>query len=177
MSANLSAILLLLRRTDARLTSRPMELLDEFHVKDKEGMTPLQLLGMLQQSSLQTCRDELNLPRLEQLRQQQRDGHPVLLAVDEEQDELALLTQNLHLLQEHDDSTTTTSTTPATSTACEVLTFGRSHHVALGVPCSDATHAQRVSQFGLDACRNDSAITSGSCHSSYSCRDLTRFLI
>lgn len=152
MNANLSAILLLLRRTDARLTSRPMELLEEFHVKDKEGLTPLQLLGMLQQSALQTCRDELKTPRHIQSR---RDSGLPSVVEDEEQDELALLTQNLHLLQEQDAPTTTRSNT---STACEVLTFGRSHHVALGVPCSDATHAQRVPQFGLDVCRHDSAI-------------------
>ena len=139
-NGNLSAVLLLLRQTQSRLTRRPMELLGECDIKDNENMTPLQLLGVLQQGSLRTCR--------EQLQQRQVHGNSVAAnnSVDDEQDELALLSENVHLLQVDEQE----EISPMTSTACEVLTFGRAHHVALGVPCSDATHPQRVSEFGLD---------------------------
>ena len=150
-NGQLSSVLLLLRPTCTRLLKRPMELLGECDYKDNEGLTPLQLLGMLQRNSLKECRQDLSSQRMQvSAMASSTSGHH---QVEDEQDELALLGENMHLLQVNDEpsplvSEKTEDTT--SSTACEVVTFGRSHHVALGVPCSDATHPQRVAEFGLD---------------------------
>ena len=118
---------------------------------DKEGLTAGQLLGKLQVSELQKCRKSLlvysplqgmigrNTARNNNNNPQQRPrarSIEAMLQADHEaqQNELAPLHQYMQQEQaQHYSWTDTPALLSSTNYACEVLSFGRSNHLALGV--------------------------------------------
>jgi alpha-tubulin suppressor-like RCC1 family protein len=150
MNGNLGAILLLLRHDSDRLLRRPINLLEDIYSGkddlvaqmvssvDHENMTALDLLGKLQRTSLRKCRVSLHqLPPYSSMRS--------VSTIVDEQDELALLNENMSLLEENCEEEQVSN-----NCACEVLTFGRANHCALGVADARSNHAQRVQTFALD---------------------------
>ena len=121
--ANLTTILLLLRGSEPRLTQRPLDALSHTVIMDTERLTPWALLGRCTTPHLKACRASLPTPSIVL--------HP---------------SDNITLT-----ATSTSSTVP--QYACEVFTFGRSHHCALGVSqASSATMKSRpcrVQEFAI----------------------------
>ncbi|MGK3753365.1 MAG: alpha-tubulin suppressor-like RCC1 family protein [Bacillariaceae sp.] len=115
---------------------------------DHEGMTPLRLLGQLQQSELLRCRKYLSYfqPAVDRnatirLRSRQRrssfdDGGGGNNNNDDDTG-IDFFSANADLLQidrdSDDDDNDNEYTDQSVSYACEVVTFGRPHHCALGV--------------------------------------------
>ena len=191
VNRNLPAILLFLRHamdTNKRLTQAPCtvlhasstlknssELLYQMATSvDKEGLTPLDLLGRLQRSELEACRKELlSQPKIITSTNTSR---PRQSSFDIQQDELDFLNNNMDSLQTEDDN----ENTDHCSYACEVITFGRPNLCALGVVSSSdkkrsSTHPQRVQEFAQDilgregsavavAAAGLAATATGACH-------------
>ncbi|GAX28085.1 hypothetical protein FisN_2Hh097 [Fistulifera solaris] len=152
----LSFVLLLLR-TPSKLR-RPMALLQNDETNDlqfmtmavdAEGLTPACLLKQLQRTELQACRQQLLYePRIvgssvlggRQFRSSSFDS------LQAEQDELHELGQHLDALRTHDEE----EDEPMARYGCEVLTFGRAHHCALGTDSSVDGRPQRVQYFAQD---------------------------
>ncbi|VEU38799.1 unnamed protein product [Pseudo-nitzschia multistriata] len=172
LEGNLGAILLFLRHATAedssteRLTQRPMVLLhgaeanhghnnpnrnrhqnntlllDMASATDYEGMTPLRLLGRLQQSELFLCRNHLQSfrPSVDRnatmrLRTRHRlssfDDNGTNNSDDDEN--IDFFSENADLFEEDSDKDDNCSKVDKSSYACEVVTFGRPNHCALGV--------------------------------------------
>ncbi len=170
MGGNLAAILLFLRHATAdgssteRLTQRPMTLLHAAeagqsrgsnrhnnnnllqamaNATDHEGMTPLCLLGRLQQPELFGCRkyllsfrpsvDRNATMRLRTRARQSSFDHNGNDSEDD--DNIDYFSENADLLRIDDeaDSDNDKNDRDAVYYACEVVTFGRPHHCALGV--------------------------------------------
>jgi alpha-tubulin suppressor-like RCC1 family protein len=136
---------------------------------DSEGLTISALLGALQRSELSKCRQDLYarvttshshpLTTTRRPRSNSQFSHPDHDDADEnedEQDELEYLSRRLHSLPEISDNVSTTTeenqpndlpapepTSTASSTpityGCEVVTFGRAHHCAMGVVASQTS--------------------------------------
>ena len=123
LEANLTTILLLLRGAEPRLTQRPLDGLSQANIMDTERLTPLALLGRCATPYLKACRASLPIPSL---------------IVNPSDD---------------DTSTVTSTSTTAPQHACEVITFGRSHHCALGVSHASSTTIKsrpcRVKEFAI----------------------------
>ena len=115
---------------------------------DHEGMTPLRLLGQLQQSELLRCRNYLSSfqPAVDRnatirLRSRQRrssfDDGGGGNNYDDDDTEIDFFSENADLLQIDRDSdendNDNESTDQSVAYACEVVTFGPPHHCALGV--------------------------------------------
>ena len=113
--------------------------------KDREGMTPLRLLGRLQQPELFRCRDYIRSyrPSVDQnatmrLRTRQR---PLNLSTNgnengSDDENIDYFSENADLLQVQDERSGNEENgfdTNDVSYACEVVTFGRPQHCALGV--------------------------------------------
>lgn len=104
---------------------------------DKEGLTPLRLLGMLQRSELSKCRKAIqsNAPQVDQ--RATRRLRPRQSSFSDHDDEgLDFFSENGDLLQTTAEEEDENGKGPAggqASYACEVVTFGRPHHCALGV--------------------------------------------
>jgi alpha-tubulin suppressor-like RCC1 family protein len=118
-------------------------------VVDAEGHTPTTLLKQLQRTELQACRQQLFYePRIvgstvlggRQFRSSSFDS------LQAEQDELHELGQHLDALRTHDDE----DEKEEPRYGCEVLTFGRAHHCALGTDSSVDGRPQRVQYFAQD---------------------------
>ncbi|KAL3940225.1 MAG: hypothetical protein SGBAC_005185, partial [Bacillariaceae sp.] len=183
VNRNLAGILLLLRHaTDVhhsgRLTVAPMGALHMMAeslgnnssdlmqfiatARDNEGLSPLELIGMIQRNELAECRNKLlSTPQVLSFN---RSGRQRQLSFDHEQyqenEELDLLADHMDLLETEEE----TSEWDECSYACEVVTFGRPHHDALGVVSSSSKegnkHAstfrpQRVQEFAQDAIGRD----------------------
>ena len=114
--------------------------------KDREGLTPLDLLGRLQIGELARCRRSLNsnrprlLPQRPGLRGDTDEGR---------EGELNILSDHMGLLQldrnEEDDSKDGSNTkNNSCDYACEVVTFGRPHHCALGVISSSSCSGRNI---------------------------------
>jgi hypothetical protein len=167
LEGNLAVILLLLRhamdvQSSGRFSQSPMaallgnsnsHLIQEMtSAVDKEGLTPLDLLGRLQQSELAKCRENLlaSPKKFETVERRPRQS-----SFDEDgQQELGFLTDYVDLLESHE-----TVIEEKYSYACEVVTFGRPHHSALGVVSSHGDHhafrPQRVQEFAQDTIGRD----------------------
>jgi inhibitor of Bruton tyrosine kinase len=164
VEGNLAAVLLFLRHamdtaSTARLTQRPLQALQAvessnvgdsasnignathgnlLHLMvtavDKEGLTPLKLLGKLQCSELQNCRKALEecQPQVDQrattrLRPRQNSF------TEQDDDAVDCFSENGDLLRTNDNGEDNASENDGVSYACEVMTFGRPQHYALGV--------------------------------------------
>ncbi|CAJ1965355.1 unnamed protein product [Cylindrotheca closterium] len=184
VNRNLAGILLFLRHaTDVhesgRLTVAPMGALHmiaeslgnnandlmEFiaTARDNEGLSPLELIGMIQRNELAECRSKLlYTPKV---LSSNRSGRQRQLSFDHEQyqenEELGLLADHIDLLEMEEEAI---GKSDECSYACEVVTFGRPHHDALGVVSSSSKegniHAstfrpQRVQEFAQDAIGRD----------------------
>jgi alpha-tubulin suppressor-like RCC1 family protein len=181
MDRNLAAILLFIRhamdtQNTERLTQSPMTVLHTAESSgssdgliqematavDKEGFTPLELLGRIQQNELAQCRKRLmptpevsssgtnRRQRQSSFDDGQHQGH----------EELSLLADHMDLLETQEEETSLDEC----SYACEVVTFGRPNHCALGVVSSSnnegSKHAsafrpQRVQEFAQDSIGRD----------------------
>jgi len=117
-------------------------LLDMASATDCEGMTPLRLLGRLQQSELFRCRKYLlsfrpSVDRNATMRlrtRHRRSSFDDNGADNSDEDEnIDFFSENADLLGEGSDEENNGSTTYKSSYACEVVTFGRPQHCALGV--------------------------------------------
>uniref|UniRef100_A0A7S2Y7H3 C2H2-type domain-containing protein n=1 Tax=Entomoneis paludosa TaxID=265537 RepID=A0A7S2Y7H3_9STRA len=142
-------------------------------IRDAEGATPAQLLALQQRTGLKACRQQLlPRPRIRaQESQQQQQRRPRQASfdslhgseeplLDNDDESLEVLRRHGHLLNarnpnHEDDSSTDSENSLTLDTAaqiafdgqveygCEVLTFGRAHHCALGVGTdgsSNSTH-------------------------------------
>ena len=172
---DVARILFLLRRHSDRFSQRPLDLLYSSDVVDREGLTPAALLARLQRPELAACRQYLQrqiTTRSTRLRKNEEGGgRPSRsnslfeelsddAAVDE-QNEFAVLSRALRQssLEQptsatNEDHLHSTSSSSTTTYACEVVTFGRAHHCALGVVAShkpdaarDTHRPQRVAAF------------------------------
>lgn len=160
---NLALILLFLRhamdtQSSGRLPKSPMaalhgninsHLIQEMtSCVDKEGLTPLQLLGRLQRSELANCRRKLlSRPKVRPASQRRQRQ----CSFDEDgQEELGFLADHMDLLEPVEEVEE-----EKCDYACEVVTFGRPHHSALGVISSHgdqhAFRPQRVQEFAQDS--------------------------
>mmetsp|Transcript_557 Transcript_557/g.938 ORF Transcript_557/g.938 Transcript_557/m.938 type:complete len:1396 (-) Transcript_557:68-4255(-) len=131
--------------------------------RDNEGLSPLELIGMIQRNELAECRNKLlSTPKVLSFN---RSGRQRQLSFDHEQyqenEELSLLADHMDLLETEEE---TSKSDDECSYACEVVTFGRPHHYALGVVSSSSKegnkHAstfrpQRVQEFAQDAIGRD----------------------
>lgn len=188
MDRNLAAILLFLRQAidkhnTERLTQPPMavlytssaeslgrsdhDLVQEMATAvDREGFTPLELLGRLQRKELAHCRKRLmtTLEVVSSLGTNRR--RPRQSSFDDGQhqahEELALLTDHMDLLETRQKEAL--SADDECSYACEVVTFGRPNHCALGVVSSSnnegskrssAFRPQRVQEFAQESIGRD----------------------
>lgn len=188
LEGNLSALLLFLRHAmdDGcdRLTQRPMTVLHAAEsapkatttitgsnfdlaqtmatAKDKEGLTPLELLGKLQKSELTRCRHSLNACRPQVCLRPQRRTRQISFDIGEDHEQLSFLSDNMDILEEQRDCNEKPEI--VTSYACEVVTFGRPHHCALGVVQGSSSSSkedyhsstfcpQRVQEFSQDRIR------------------------
>jgi alpha-tubulin suppressor-like RCC1 family protein len=150
-----------------RMTWRPMELLhlnnnnntlprmrEMANTRDNEGLTPAALLAVLQRRELAACR--ASLERLQAQQSQRREGRSrsnslfeeLSEANEDEQNEFDLLSRAMRVSQRQpqsdysirdDDSEALNSDESSSNAAygCEVFTFGRAHHCALGVVASN----------------------------------------
>eukprot|EP00980_Cylindrotheca_fusiformis_P022271 scaffold9172_cov128-Cylindrotheca_fusiformis.AAC.3 len=131
---------------------------------DKEGFTPLELLGRIQQKELAQCRKRLMPKTNVLLSSSTRRLRPRQSSFDDGQhqahEELDFLTDHMDLLDasEEDDETVNDECTYA----CEVVTFGRANHCALGVVSSSNNEGsssvlrpQRVQEFAQDSIGRD----------------------
>jgi len=147
---------------------------------DKEGFTPLELLGRLQRVELSRLRKGL-LPSPDIVHYNtnattssvfMRRGRRRQSSFDDDQDqqeeELGLLTNNMDILQTlASDDEGTTDCDDNCSYGCEVVAFGRPNHYALGVVSSSnkqgsgnkqdssAFRPQRVQEFAQDTVGRD----------------------
>lgn len=159
---DLPTILLLIRNamenSPPRLTQRPMAVLmnDTVEIaaaKDAEGMTAGQLLLMEQRDELRHCRLNLRNHTTVKVTRSRRSS-----SFANEQDELDELSRNLNALDTSDDAPESENDNDKkVDYGCEVLTFGRAHHCALGVASSGnaadsegKVRPQRVVQFAQD---------------------------
>ncbi len=188
MEGNLAAILMFLRHATAdgasteRLTQRPMTMLHAAEANhgqgrgkanrhnnnllqamatatDHEGMTPLSLLGRLQQPELFRCRKYLlshrpSVDRNATMRLRTRARQSSFdyngNGNDSEDDNVDYFTENADLLQtDEDDSDNERKGVgeDGVSYGCEVVTFGRPHHCALGVVQSGSLSSSSSSAF------------------------------
>lgn len=174
LEANLTAILLFLRGPEPRLTQRPMDVLVHEPAIDAERLTPIALLGRLSKPLLKACRESLPKPQLmvmasstkhgrehhhhQQQRQQQNQRSSSFdTFLLEPEDEFADLSHAMQqgLINPVFDMMDCTFTQlqqlqQQRQHACEVLTFGRAHHCALGVSDANASSRPcRVVEFAL----------------------------
>lgn len=128
---------------------------------DNEGLTPGQLLALLQRKELQECRrTAVYRPRVgihSSYRDSRRNSFDVEDTVGDEQDEFDELNRYVHQLNrsQQQESFNVSDDPPKNETmyGCELFTFGRAHHCALGVgqESSDGERKlrpQRVQEFG-----------------------------
>eukprot|EP00536_Pseudo-nitzschia_multiseries_P007066 jgi/Psemu1/165220/gw1.158.58.1 len=112
-------------------------LLEMASAMDHEGMTPLRLLVKLQQSELSHCRNYLRAFRLSVDRNatmRLRTRHRRSSFDDNDDDENTdFFSENADLLVDCSDEGKSDVTANKSSYACEVVSFGRPHHCALGV--------------------------------------------
>jgi len=168
LEGDLASILLYLRhamdsQSTGRLAQSPMAVLhgnnssdlliqEMISSVDKEGLTPLELMGRLQISELATCRKQLlaSPEVLEGLQTRPRQSS----FDDDGQQELTFLTEHLDLLESEEEKDEEECTY-----ACEVVTFGRPHHSGLGVASAhgeqSAFRPQRVQDFAQDTVGRD----------------------
>jgi alpha-tubulin suppressor-like RCC1 family protein/ankyrin repeat protein len=162
IEGNLAAILLFLRhamdtKSTGRFTQRPLQVLrssETLHAGidsssnnssdnllqmmatavDKEGLTPLQLMGKLQKTELFNCRKALEAcqPQVDQRATIRLRPRQNSFAEQEEVDEVDFFSENADLLQGSDNDVDD-AIDEKVSYACEVVTFGRPQHYALGV--------------------------------------------
>ena len=112
---------------------------------DHEGMTPLRLLGRLQQPELFRCRNYLrsfrpsvdrNATMRLRTRPRQSTFDDIGNSNDSEDEDVDYFSENADLLEIHESDLgdkEKSFSADNVSYACEVVTFGRPHHCALGV--------------------------------------------
>ncbi|GAX18447.1 hypothetical protein FisN_2Lh097 [Fistulifera solaris] len=149
--------ILLLLRTPTKIR-RPMALLQNDETNDMgymtmavdaEGHRPASLLKQLQRTELRACRRQLLYePRIvgSTVLGGRRFRSSSFDSLQAEQDELHDLGQHLDALHTHDDE----KEGLVARYGCEVLTFGRAHHCALGTDSSVDGRPQRVQYFAQD---------------------------
>jgi alpha-tubulin suppressor-like RCC1 family protein len=176
---DLPKILLLLRyASDAeatRLTRRPMELLygsgastlvrEMACAKDHEGMTPAALLASHQLQPLAECRKYLDATKSRHFGKFERVVYGFECSAGDDRNEFDPLSRALDDGQANEEDsvesreqTRRDSNNNKVTHGCEVFTFGRAHHCALGVVMSDKNHQdkneklrpQRVQAFAHD---------------------------
>jgi len=161
-SGNLAALLLLLRGPEQRLLQRPMDLFNNETPTDAEGLTPLALLGRLARRNLRKCRESLRtpitvtIPAVTTAVTNNRKFDKFMQDNDEFADLSDAMAQNGVVVELADDEMPSPQHQPhqpPPSYACEVLTFGRAHHCALGVSDASTTAIKsrpcRVTEFAL----------------------------
>jgi alpha-tubulin suppressor-like RCC1 family protein len=115
-------------------------------VVDREGWTPRQLLAWQQRQDLLDCRRAMQQQAAAKSSVEQSAGRNRSQSTPtsiEDEDDLRLLSRHLNLLQPADSDEESeepvnpvgpiTASFEITSYGCEVVTFGRAHHPALGV--------------------------------------------
>lgn len=132
---------------------------------DHEGLTPAALLAVLQRRELSACRASLSRTTIVLAQQQRGQGRrsrsnslfdelsETAAADNDEQNEFDLLARAMRRRQQqHSDdddedsssaaeqSSIAETNNKATTYGCEVFTFGRAHHCALGVVASNRRH-------------------------------------
>ncbi|KAL3907070.1 MAG: hypothetical protein SGILL_009019, partial [Bacillariaceae sp.] len=112
---------------------------------DKEGLTPLQLMGQLQRSELRRCREALQSPPPQADRRATTRLRPRQTSFGGGDEDVDFFSENGDLLQNRDSDDEENSSVGGGVTsvndnnnnnveyACEVVTFGRPDHYALGV--------------------------------------------
>mmetsp|Transcript_34147 Transcript_34147/g.80369 ORF Transcript_34147/g.80369 Transcript_34147/m.80369 type:complete len:1487 (+) Transcript_34147:190-4650(+) len=114
-------------------------LLEMASATDHEGMTPLRLLGRLQQSELSHCRKYLqtfrpSVDRNATMRLRTRHRRSSFDDNDDDDENVDFFSENADLLAGNsEEGRNGIGTDNKSSYACEVVTFGRPHHCALGV--------------------------------------------
>ena len=134
---------------------------------DHEGLTPLSLLGRVQQRELFRCRKYLlsfrpcvdrNATMRLRTRSRQSSFDDTIQNNDSEDENVDFFSENADLLEVDEDdlnSEKNDSGMDSVSYGCEVVTFGRPHHYALGVVQSGSSLSSSSSAF-VSSSSNDS---------------------